>query len=296
MQHSWNISGHKKQLELLSKSLVNNKIAHAYVFSGPDDVGKKAVAKNLAKILLCEKQLGCDSCDQCRTLNLSTNPDYIELSQPETIKIDQVRQLVYKLNLKPYLAKHKIAVIDQADSMTTESANAMLKSMEEPKPYTVIILIASNAQRLLPTILSRTQKITFGFVPESEYESLFPESISDTQKGIIQKFASGRPGLVKKLLADPDSLEQLQNIDRQYQTYMKNDLVDRIKLASLLSEAESPEIKSTLQYWLSSLEKDLLNRPQAEVVKKLTLVSKARLMLESNVNCKLLLTQLMLES
>jgi DNA polymerase-3 subunit delta' len=143
------IYGHKKQIEFLGKSIESGSLSHAYIFSGPSFVGKKTVAREFAKNLL-ESGPG------------NFHPDFLEVTNDEAIKIDQVRELIYKLSLRPYSAKYKVALIDNAETMTVEAQNALLKVLEEPKSYTIIILVTSNTGKLLRTISSRAQKINFG--------------------------------------------------------------------------------------------------------------------------------------
>src|SRR6185503_17434791 len=148
----WQITGHKRQLDFLEKTMATGKVAHGYLFVGPAGVGKHAVALKMA-----EKLLG----------TASFSPDLIELKKLEDkneITIEPVRDLLYKLALKPYAAPYKVAIIENAEQLNTAAANAMLKVLEEPKPNTVIILTASNSARLPKTIVSRTQKINFGLV------------------------------------------------------------------------------------------------------------------------------------
>jgi DNA polymerase-3 subunit delta' len=296
MLHNWTIIGHNKQKEFLSKIIDSGKIAHAYVFAGPDGVGKKSLALNLAKILLCEKGIACGDCNQCKSFR-TTQPDYIELKQNEIFKIEQIRQLIYKLSLKSYQGKYKVAVIDNADNMTVEAANALLKSMEEPKAYTIVILITANPYRLLPTILSRAQKINFGLVSESEYQSLIPANLSIEQKRTLKTFAAGRPGIAKALVSDNSETQILENlliINAQCERFLRGDVPDRIKVATELAELETPDLKSVLQFWLGNLEHQLVSAPSALIAAKISSVAKAKNLLEANVNAKLLLTQMVL--
>src|SRR4051812_36843313 len=108
----WQIIGHKRQIEFLTKALEKGKLAHAYTFAGPDSVGKKTIARKLAQQLL-QSQGGFHA-------------DFHEIDGQSGIKIDQIRELVYKLSLKPYQAKYKVALIDAAENLNTEAANALL--------------------------------------------------------------------------------------------------------------------------------------------------------------------------
>ncbi len=295
MQHNWYIAGHTKQKEFLSKVTESGNIAHAYIFAGPNGVGKRSLAANFAKILLCETGKGCSVCAQCKSFAASVNPDFVELKQDEPFKIEQIRQLIYQLSLKPYQSKYKVAVIDQAESMTVEGTNALLKSLEEPKASTIIILVTSNPYRLLPTILSRAQKISFGLVPELEYEPLLPANLSSEQKQAIEIFSSGRPGIAINISKDNTFLEKLNDFKLQYQGFLNGDLVDRIKIATDLAESETVDIKEALHFWLSSLELELVKKSTIAVAGKISAVSEALGLLQANVNTKLLLTQMMLK-
>lgn len=193
-----NISGHKRQLEFLESAWKKGKLAHAYTFAGPVGAGKKTISLKLAQTLLNP---------HTSTLNPQFQPDLLQIDGTDGIKIEQVRELIYKLSLKPYQAEYKVAIIDQAEQMTTEAANALLKSLEEPKPQTIIFLITANPQRLPKTILSRTQKITFGPL----------ESSAITTDEYFEVFSKGE--LSDKLIAaydiaDLETVEIKQTLDR----------------------------------------------------------------------------------
>jgi DNA polymerase III subunit delta' len=243
------IVGHEKQRELLSKALEKNKLSHAYVFAGPESIGKKLLAKKIAwKLLEGEKEF---------------HPDLIELAAEDGIKIDQIRELAYKLSLKPYQAKYKVALIDNAESMTTEAANALLKTLEEPKDYTYIFLITSNPNRLPKTILSRAQKINFGPIKG--------EGVSSKEEG-------------------------LENSEVFFQTFLSEDLAERLISAYEIADLETEEIKQLLDFWLNKLEQKLLLKASKNIAKKTAAVLSARKFLDQNVNSKLLLTNLMLST
>ena len=250
MDFNWQTQGHKRQLEFLETAVNRGKLAHAYIFAGPKGIGKKAIAKRLA-----ERILQTDG-------SSNFNADYTEISAEGSIKIEQIRDLVYTLSLKPYASKYKVAVIDRAEEMTTEAANALLKAMEEPKSCTVIILITSNPSRLPKTILSRGQKITFGPILGEE------EKI----------------------------LEQETEAWKYFEIFNSPDLVERLIAASQLANLETMEIKSTLHAWLIKLQLNLRQNTSKQLANKISEVAKALKYLDQNVNTKLLLTNLMLNT
>lgn len=247
MDIDWQIQGHKRQLAFLQHAAEVGRLPHGLLFAGPSGVGKRTVAMKLAEALLGE-QTG------------SFNPDLIvveRMPDKSEIVIEQIRDLVYKLALKPYAAPYKVAVIDDASQLNEEAANAMLKSLEEPKDYTIIILITSNPSRLPKTIVSRTQKINFGLVPGFEQQPL---------------------------------------VDDKHETFMSNSLVDRLLLAAELAELETEEIKNILQSWLMRLSRQLHDKPDLKLKEHIERVSDSMIFLEQNANAKLLLTNLMLNT
>lgn len=279
----WNIAGHKRQLEFLEQIINKNRLAHAYVFAGPDGVGKKMVAKRLAMALLGEGNPN------------AFQPDLLEIDGRNGIKIEQIRDLIYKLSLKAYMAKYKVAVIDAAHNLTDEAQNALLKSIEEPKSNTIIILVTSAPDRLKKTILSRAQKINFGGVDFPEYQHLLPKKLSDEQKRLIQDFASEKPGFALKISLDEAFLSLLGKVERQLREFLSDDHSKRLVLVNELAESEPEELLQTLDLWQNRLESDLKTRPVKISAARITQVNEARSLLNQNINTKLTLTNLMLQ-
>lgn len=296
MPFNWKIAGHKKQLDFLSQAVTSGRLAQVYIFCGPKGVGKKTVAVKLAQLLLCEKNEACEQCPQCRSFVLANNPDFIDVLSSESVKIEQIRDLIYKLSLKPYLAKHKIALIDNAENLTIEAGNALLKQLEEPKPNTHVILITSVPDRLLATISSRAQKINFGLVNRQDYEYLIPQGLTDRQKELVVTLAAGRPGLVKRILADEAYLSKLNEINLQYEKFLGQDVVDRLLLAASLSDLEPLELKEVLYFWMLKLEIVLKHDPNLSSASKIKNLANTVKLLDQNVNVKLLLSNLMLNT
>jgi len=176
------IMGHQKQWRFLKQSVELNKLSHAYLFCGEERLGKKRIALEFVKLINGENfGLG--------------HPDLI-LIEPERgeIKIAQIRELIQKLSLKPYSALFKVALIDQAHLMTKDGQNSFLKTLEEPKGRTLLILITEAPERLLPTIPSRCEIIKFSPVKEVEIKSYLRENLSDKDWGsqflILRYFGS----------------------------------------------------------------------------------------------------------
>ena len=276
------VYGHKKQIEFLNISFNSGKLAHAYIFAGPAFVGKRLLAQEFVHKLL-DWPDGRDF-----------HPDFLEVKGDDGIKIEQIRELIYKLSLRPYQAKYKVAVIDDAETMTVEAQNALLKVLEEPKSYTVIILITSNPGKLLRTILSRAQKINFGSVPVNEYENIIPTKLNQTAKNLILEYSQGKPGLAKQIAEDESFVEKLTLINIEFAKITSKDLGDKLKLAYDMADLETLDLKQVLDFWLIKFEAELLTNPGLKNARNLRQVNSARRSLDQNVNSKLLLTNLML--
>lgn len=154
----------------LEAMLSSGHMPHALLFAGAAAERRRLAAAEIAKALFCERQNGraCDACRPCRLVGEGRHPDHFTLSYSEdsqAIKIENVRELIFRANMKPYEAPYKVFVIDPADAMTEDAQNALLKTLEEPAGRTLIVLIPDDAKRLLPTIRSRAQ--SFYFAPET---------------------------------------------------------------------------------------------------------------------------------
>ncbi len=162
--------GQEQSVQLLQRSLERGRLAHAYLFTGQDLDELEALATTLAKVLNCERPIktggidSCDDCPHCRKIEGQTHPD-VHYVRPESktrvITVDQLRDLLQEIYLKPNEAPYKVFVIVAADRMNEKAANAFLKTLEEPPPNSKLILLTTEPQRLLDTILSRCLRLNF---------------------------------------------------------------------------------------------------------------------------------------
>ena len=164
------ILGHERIKTILSAALRHGRLPPALLFSGPDGVGKKALALVCARSLVCERQ-GDDACEQCVACTRAArglHPD-VALVEPDgaTIKIDRVRDVAREIGGRPFEARARAFVIDEAHQLTEQAANALLKSLEEPCPTSHVLLVTSAPQALLPTIRSRCQTLRVGTLPSA---------------------------------------------------------------------------------------------------------------------------------
>ncbi|MEX0728224.1 MAG: DNA polymerase III subunit delta' [Planctomycetaceae bacterium] len=187
---SWaDVVGHQIQIEMLHEAVRRRRLPHALLFAGPSGIGKQIVARLLAKALLCERTSdddlhACGTCGSCRSFDAGTHPDCLAVEKPEGKAILPIgliagegdergrSGLCYNLSLRPMLSGRKVAIVDDADCMNAEAANAFLKTLEEPTPDTIIILISSQPDSLLPTIRSRCQLLRFHPLKSGEVADL----------------------------------------------------------------------------------------------------------------------------
>ncbi|MCI8482148.1 MAG: DNA polymerase III subunit delta' [Clostridia bacterium] len=155
--------GNEQVKNLLSNIIEGNKTTHSYLFLGPSGIGKTLFAKEFGKMILCSSQhKPCNNCKSCLQFEENNQPDF-SLIEPEddVIKIDTIRKMQAHLLEKPIISSKKVYLIKDADKMTKEAGNCLLKTLEEPPTFVVIILIASNESALLNTLRSRCMKIQF---------------------------------------------------------------------------------------------------------------------------------------
>lgn len=170
--------GHEHIRDELNKVVKSGSISHAYLFVGKDGIGKKKVALDFAKDILCLEHAdghACGECDAC--LKFESNPDLqVLLPEKGAIKVDSVREFTREMFLLPTVSNRKVFIIDEAETMNEQAQNALLKCLEEPPLYASIILITSNKEKLLRTIKSRVAEITFDSLAKDEIKKILQEN------------------------------------------------------------------------------------------------------------------------
>lgn len=222
------IKGHGQEIGRLRKALAEGRIAHAYLFLGPAGIGKRLVAVNVAKELNClaEGARPCDACASCKKIDAGSHPDVRVLEPLEdksAISIDQVRDCIKDASLKPYEARRKVYIIDGAGRMKHEAQSAFLKTLEEPSPATVFILIAGKAEELFPTIVSRAENVPFRAMAKGPLKDLLAaeHGIDPVRAHILAGISSGRIGEAIRYAADEEFFQRRSAvidglIDRTY--------------------------------------------------------------------------------
>ncbi|MDD5565630.1 MAG: DNA polymerase III subunit delta' [Candidatus Omnitrophica bacterium] len=199
------IKGQEKIIEVLRNYMRASRLANTFLFVGPEGVGKKLVAQTFAKALNCAGQQQDDSCDQCgscRKIDANQHADVSILgSDDEEIKIEQVRQLQASINLRPYEARKKIFIIDNAHNLNPESSNAFLKTLEEPPQDSVIILLTAKPKMLFKTVISRCQVLRFSGLARDVLDRILINeyAVERTQAHFLAYFCEGSLGKALRL-------------------------------------------------------------------------------------------------
>ncbi len=217
------ILGHEQMIEHLRNAITMDKVSHAYIINGPDKSGKMMLAEAFAQTLQCEKLTetiaaaggdgaaveACMECHSCKQAVGRNQPDiiYVKHEKPNTISVDDIRtQVNNDIVIKPYSSKHKIYIIDEAEKMNVQAQNALLKTIEEPPAYAIIILLTTNADAFLQTILSRCVTLNVKVVADEKIKKFLMSKyqVPDYQADICVAFAQGNVGKAIQLASSED--------------------------------------------------------------------------------------------
>ncbi len=315
LDYTWNIFGHGKQLFELESDLKLGNLPHAYLFSGPSQIGKFSIAKMFAQILQCEEKL-CGTCNNCIQMSKGYQLDTIILEDDlESIKIEQVREIVTRVSTTAQ-SKYKILLIQNVERLTLESANALLKTLEDPPPNVIFLLTTSHLEDLLQTIISRVRLYKFQTLSETEIKNLLQKTLTEggidlsvgmtpADIGKIAALSFGKPGKALNFMKNKELFEAAQNMYDELKVFLKKpDLVAQFQYVTDIAKEEH-QIKDFLNIFLTSLRekmfddvKDSANISEEKLTRTLELIKKtqsAHEMLKRNVNSRLILENLMLD-
>lgn len=297
------IAGHKKQWQFLLKSKELNKIPHAFLFSGESQIGKRKVAFEFAKLFFCERnRKPCQECRSCREIERNSHPDFIFLSSSSgnNIQVSQIRDLVWKLSLKPYSSGCKVAVIDQAHLMDKEAQNCLLKTLEEPRGKSFLILITEYPETLFSTIASRAQKVKFFPVKEEDIQKYLAE------KGIKKPdcFFLGKPGRVIDFVSNEEKIREQKKIISDLENISSWDLSVRFNYIKKMTSEENKifSFKEIMDIWLNYFRSLMISKLEksetdsvARIKETISFIQRVKhLMDTTNVNPKLALEILLM--
>ena len=219
------IIGHDKVKDHLRKAIEYHKVSHAYILSGEEGMGKKTLADAFAMTLLCERsdKEPCLQCHACKQMMSGNHPDVIRVTheKPGSIGVDDIRtQINDTIYIKPYSSSYKIYLVDEAEKMTPQAQNALLKTIEEPPAYAVIMLMTTNQELFLPTILSRCIQLKLRPLKDTQVSDYLKETmgIPEEKADVFAAFARGNLGKAIHLA----SSEEFGLLYRQILNLLKN--------------------------------------------------------------------------
>lgn len=241
----------EQAVNLLFSALEKNRLSHTYLFTGPKGVGKETTAWAFLFHLFCEKDRKnpCGECRECKKIEKEIHPDvWIIFPEKREITIGQVREIINFLRYRPLEGEYKVVLIKPAEKMNLEAGNAILKSLEEPPPYVIFILITENLSQLLPTIVSRSQIVRFNPLPKEVIKEFLKKNFA-FEKGIAETLAEVSMGSIGKALAIAEKgiLEELNSFVK---AGFSNSPLKKFKIAERLSNF-SPEELEDFFYLLS---------------------------------------------
>lgn len=233
------IVGHTKIISHLKRQVVDQQISHAYLFSGISGIGKKKSALYFAAMILCKGQIKpCGQCSVCKQISQQTYPDLLMI-KPEkeaaTIKIKQIREMINSLGILPYSGEKRIIIIEQAEKMTLEAQNSLLKSLEEALRQNIFILITEQPKKLLPTVRSRCQSYHFLPLSTTEMMTVLKNDFAEDQVKEILPQVGGSPGEALYLLNHPQIQKERTEILRDFYKVIKGNEIILFSLANILS-------------------------------------------------------------
>ena len=227
-----------KQIEeLLENAVVQNRVVNGYIFSGTGKSENYKHAKRFAKMILCLSKQGtaCDDCKSCLSFKDDNHPDYFEINKEKTesIKIDEIRELQTKIIEKPITSLKKVYIINNAENMTTEAQNSLLKTLEEPPEFVTIILVVNNENSILTTIKSRCSKLLFTEENREEFTKEQKVRYEELEKvfGNIEKFLS---------------IDLLNKIDILYKD--KENIIENLEFINMILYERAKQNKKYLDY------------------------------------------------
>lgn len=239
------IIGHDHNIEILRRSIEKGRLHHAYIFSGPDGVGKRLMALSLAKALNCTETTTdfCGHCISCKKIEGGNHPG-VRVVEPDgqLIKIDQIRELQKDLQFRPFEGKKRVFIIDEADRMGLPAANSLLKTLEEPPRDSIIILITSNFHSILPTIISRCQRLNFSSLPVSDVEKMLIEK-KGLDSGTSHIIAAISEGSIGRALGEDEGsiLEEREKVFTGFAGLKSRKMADIFKQAEVLAKDDDLE-------------------------------------------------------
>lgn len=311
------IVGHEQIKEHFQMAIENQKVSHAYILTGEAGMGRKSLAHAFALALLCEKGKAepCMECHACKQVLSGNHPDLIHVTheKPNSIGVDDIREQINDtIMVRPYSSYYKIYIVDEAEKMTQQAQNALLKTIEEPPSYAVIILLTTNQEAFLPTILSRCVQLKLKPLRDFTVKSYLTEAlhVPEADTDIFAAFARGNLGKAISLVSSEDFKLMHQEVLKLLKSIQNMDISELLDSIKTLKEQNLDiyECLDFIQMWyrdvlLYKVTKDLnllifkdqyrsineisMNSSYEKLERVLEAIDKARVRLDANVNMEL---------
>ncbi len=292
------IIGNERIAEMLEKNYKADKLSHAYLFEGPEHIGKKILALAFCRLLLDDNKK-----------NILENPDLMVLNPSDSdkqITIGKIRELEKILGLYPYCSKYKIAIIEQAEKMNKAAANALLKTLEEPSGTTILLLLSSDSKNMPDTIKSRCRRIKFLPVKKELLREFLKDKIREkSEVERIIEISGYKPGKIIEFLKDRKKISTAIEVINEFAAVIKKNENDKISEAEKISKNEIDDITNMLDLWAIYCRKLLVKKYETcddgkkeyltEIVARINLINKTKKdILSKNINIRLAIENLLL--
>jgi DNA polymerase-3 subunit delta' len=252
---NWNVFGHDWAVEHLRKSMAHGRIRHAYLIAGAESVGKETLARAFAMTLNCTNpdHQPCGECSSCKRIQSGNHPDMIyseRESETSNLKIEEIRGVMQKLALKPFEAKYRIAIFRDFDMAQPRAQDALLKTLEEPSPHAILILLTTALEAVLPTIISRSQVIHLRPAPVQVVYDVLRERhrVDDEAAALLARVSGGRIGWALRALNDPELLAQREQALNLLEEALSMNRAKRFDLANDLAK-DKAALLALLELW-----------------------------------------------
>lgn len=287
-----NILGNDNIKELLINAVKNNKASHSYMFVGTEGIGKRLIAKEFAKMILCtDENKYCSKCKSCMEFDSDNNPDF-RIIEPDgnSLKIEQIREFQNKVAEKPIISNRKVYIINDSDKMTAEAQNCLLKTLEEPPEYVTIILIGSNESAFLDTIKSRCMILRFNKISDENIVKFLEENYQTKVNSQIMLDAfQGSIGKAIQLQDKQDEYEQIENIIVNLES---RDKIDTLNKAEVIYKTK--EEKFEILDYINIILLDLAKK-SGKYASCINIVEDTKRRLQSNANYDMSIDNMLLK-
>ena len=288
-----NIIGNEEIKIFLDNLIKTNNVVHSYMFIGPDGIGKVLFAKDFAKMILCQdSNKACNHCSSCIKFNSDNHPDFMIINSEDgkSIKINQIRFLQERISEKPIVSNRKVYIINDSDLMTVEAQNCLLKTLEEPPEFAVIILVLSNENKCLSTIKSRCTKIAFQKLRNSDLTQYANENNLEVNSSLL----SASDGSISKLLNLQNNLEAYKQLDNIINAFSKDNIVDIWNNADILYKSKD-NINTLLEYLNTVFLERLKSTKESKYIQSIKIIENTKNKLSNNANYDMCIDNLLLQ-